>query len=263
MMVRHISREEVDAQIWSLGPRFLWGTLIGFGFLKPHGYSGDFEMIDRIHTRFCSRDPMFSRWDLYFHQFAAVQAVRNRKEYFKDLVDELIRKRGDRGATLKVLNLGSGPCRDIVEFLDADPSADVDFTCVDQDRQAIQYAQKVCARHINKVRFVEANILRYSPERKFDLVWSAGVADYLNDRSFAALLSRARRVTEAMGEIVIGNFSNANPSRDHMEILGRWYLIHRSEQELVDVCRQAGVDRRMVQVDAEPLGVNLFVRIAN
>src|SRR6516162_909310 len=38
----------------------------GFGYLKPHGYAGDYEMIDRIHTSWESSNPSLVRWDRFF-----------------------------------------------------------------------------------------------------------------------------------------------------------------------------------------------------
>ncbi len=58
----------------------------GHGYLKPRGYSGDFEMIDRIYTHWTSSDPTLTKWDAFFHAQPAPAAVRNRKEFFKALL---------------------------------------------------------------------------------------------------------------------------------------------------------------------------------
>jgi len=257
LKVAHVTRDEIDAQLRSLGTTFLWGTLIGFGFLRPHGYSGDFEIIDRIHQKFVSSDPRCCRWDVYFHQLMAPQAVRNRKELFKSLVQKL----SQRVKPVSILNLGSGPCRDVAEFLDTNPHSGVHFTCVDHDIDAIRYAKKVCAKYTDNVEFVRANVIRDRLQGQYDLVWSAGVADYLSDRLFIALLERALTAVAPGGELIVGNFSDRNPSRDHMEVLGRWYLRHRSRDELTSLGVTACGSTRHLSVDSEPTGVNLFLRI--
>src|SRR5947209_9621878 len=59
-------------QVWlNEGDDFLRDTMQGFGLLKPHGYAGDFEMIDRIHTGWKSPNPKLVRWDEYFHAQSA------------------------------------------------------------------------------------------------------------------------------------------------------------------------------------------------
>ncbi len=42
---------------------FLKGTLVGFAYHKPHGYAGDFEIIDTIHTKKVSGNIQFEKWD--------------------------------------------------------------------------------------------------------------------------------------------------------------------------------------------------------
>jgi hypothetical protein len=46
-----------------------------------------------------------------------------------------------------------------------------------------------------------------------------------------------------------------------MEILGDWFLYHRSEEELVKFALQAGVPENKIEVISEPLGINLFLRV--
>ena len=43
---------------------------------------------------------------------------------------------------------------------------------------------------------------------------------------------RMVRFTESGGEVVVGNFGEYNPTRNYMELLGGWRLIHRSGEHL-------------------------------
>ncbi len=61
--------------------------------------------------------------------------------------------------------------------------------------------------------------------------------------------------------MIIGNFNTNNPSRRIMEILGDWFLYHRSEEELKGFAMQAGIAKEKIEVIREPLGINLFLRI--
>jgi hypothetical protein len=64
------------------------------------------------------------------------------------------------------------------------------------------------------------------------------------------------------GEVVVGNFSEFNASRDYMELMGDWYLEHRSEGRLRELAEKAGAKAGQVEVKWEPEGVNLFVHVA-
>jgi len=234
-------------------------TNIAWGFQKPYGYAGDFQMIDQIYRKEICQAPSFYKWDLFFHDFQAAQAVRNRKTYFKNL---LLRKTLLHSGTFRVLNLASGPARDILEFLQENPGADVHFTCVELDQRAIDFASELLDGYLDRVTFVQKNVFRYQTEQQFDLVWSAGLFDYFEDKVFVRLYRRLLSNVKPTGEIVIGNFHPRNESRPVMEILTDWYLHHRTEEQLAALAQEAGADLASLRVEQEPLGVNLFLRMA-
>ncbi len=61
--------------------------------------------------------------------------------------------------------------------------------------------------------------------------------------------------------MIIGNFNVNNPSRKIMEVLGDWFLYHRSEEEVIKFAIQAGIPRDKAEVIKEPLGINLFLKV--
>jgi hypothetical protein len=46
-----------------------------------------------------------------------------------------------------------------------------------------------------------------------------------------------------------------------MEVLSDWYLNLRTESDLFRIASDADIDKEMVSVDKEILGVNLFLKI--
>jgi SAM-dependent methyltransferase len=94
--------------------------------------------------------------------------------------------------------------------------------------------------------------------KKYDLIWSAGLFDYLDDRIAALLLKKVWRNLKDGGQIIFGNFGPDNPTRNGMELVVRWYLIHRTAEDLVKLVRMSGVPFSEVSIESEPLGVNLF-----
>lgn len=240
-------------------PNLVNGTLQGQALMKPYGYAGDFDIIDKIYTHHISNDSDKMIWDQYFQMTAAVDAVRNRKAYFKKLVTQL--SKGKR--QFSILNLASGPCRDIKELLDENGrEINFEITCVDMDPRSIEYAHRVLGSHSEQIEFVNKNILRYTTSKQYDLVWSAGLFDYFDDKVFAHLLKRARSWVNPKGSLVIGNFNeDHNPSRPYMELFGEWYLNHRTESQLIDLAVKAGADLSDVSVGREESNVNLFLKI--
>lgn len=227
-------------------------SLTGFCYLQPHGYAGDFELIERLYTRYESKDSGIARWDRFAQEQPAAKAVRNRKKYFIDLMHS--------GSYQQVLNLASGPCRDVKEYFDSCPDSGVSIDCVELDKDAIAYAQSLLAGN-PRVSFINQNVLRFRSKERYDLIWSAGLFDYFNDKIFTSVLSRLLLHLNKGGELVIGNFSDTNPNRAFMEVAMNWHLHHRSEAQLKKLAIEAGATHHSLRVRRESEGVNLFLHI--
>lgn len=255
----NISKEDISALNATFGEEFLNETIQGFGLRKPYGYAGDFSMIDQIYTLKESDNPKYKIWDKYFHSQSAPIAVRNRKEYFKKILIEKLSKQ----TSLSLLNVASGPARDLFELYSGlEKNQNVTTTCVEMDKDAIAFAKNLNGKFLDQITFVQSNIFRHKESLKYDVIWSAGLFDYFNDKAFVMILSRFREWLKPGGEIIIGNFNEANnPSRNYMEIFGEWYLHHRRDEQLIDLAEQAGFEKRAISVGKEEENVNLFLHL--
>lgn len=252
-----LTQQDLVSIQYYYGRQFLENTLQGMALLKPYGYAGDFMMIDRIYTGEPSANPFYQSWDHYFQRHAAPRAVRNRKEYFKEWAGEQV----NRQPGLRLLNVASGPARDLAELYEEKLNgAPMHCTCVEMDAHAVDYAKSLLQKHLDKVSFINRNIFRFDSPEQYDLIWSAGLFDYFDDKAFVFILKKFNNWIKPGGEIVIGNFNQQyNPTRDYMELLGEWYLHHRSSQELVSLAIQAGFREEQISIRHEPEKVNLFL----
>ncbi len=198
------------------------------------------------------------RWDAYFHSQGACRAVRNRKDYFHRLLDF----HSARCSPLRVLKLASGPGRCMFEWLSANKASNVSFDCIELDSDAIAFAADLNRDFLSCITFHQKNAIRFRPTQRYDLIWAAGLFDYFADNVFQSVLRRIVPAIEAGGELVIGNFSPANPSRAYMEF-GGWSLHHRTAEALASLALGCGVAADSIRVGAEPEGVNLFLHIAH
>ncbi|MCK5146599.1 class I SAM-dependent methyltransferase [bacterium] len=225
---------------------------------KPLGYAGDFKLIDWIYTGRCADEGHGNLFDRLFHSYEAAEAVRNRKSFFIKKCIDLAHSTEQR---IDVLDLACGSCRDVVETFEISQNGhNMFFHCVDQEPQAIAYARQLLEElpHSDHVQLDEANVFKIKSDRQYDLIWSAGLFDYLDRRTIVLLLKRVWRHLKDGGRIIFGNFGPYNPTRKGMELIGQWYLIHRSAQELVEIVRETGLPVSDIEVESEPNGVNLF-----
>lgn len=225
---------------------------------KPLGYAGDFQIIEWIYERKSDSPGRGKHWDSLFHAQAAPRAVCSRKDFFCDVFTSVCKQ---TSSPRYVLNIASGPCREIIDAVDRAGSLAKGtlFHCVDIEEKAIAYAQNR-VRDLADVSFEwEAdNVLRVHPTRQYDLVWSAGLFDYLHDRLAIRLLKRMWTWTKKGGRCIIGNFHVSNPSRNYMEWCGDWCLIHRTDDDMQQLCRDAGIPAERATITHEPLGVCVF-----
>jgi SAM-dependent methyltransferase len=173
----------------ALSPQADQGTICRHARHKPFGYAGDFRLIDGIYeNRTCSEGPG-ELWDRFFLRQAGAQAVRNRKAYILDI---LLALGGNRRT--EILSLASGPCREMYEFFaEAKTAGYHSFFCLDLDERAVTYARSLLEGlpQVNgRMRFKTGNVFRFRPAGRYDLIWCAGLFDYLDDRMAVSLLKK-------------------------------------------------------------------------
>ena len=233
-------------------------TLIGHGFVKPYGYPGDFRLIDKIYQYDINKEKKYRNWDLFFQNQPGANAVRNRKDVFLDSCKKLINKK----VNPRVLILGSGPASDVHEFLTENQGrSKIVFDLIDFDQAAIDFSMKKNEKFNGQISYHRINALRYNSLKLYDLIWSAGLFDYFKDKHFTFLVRKYFNCLTEDGEMVISNFSTKNPTRKLMENLSDWYLNLRTESDLYRIATEANIDKELVSVEKEPLGINLFLKI--
>ena len=258
-LVDRIKAEDVESFRKKIASILTPETLFGFSYTKPFGYSGDFFIIEKIYQYYVSPDERYRKWDEFLHSAGAVIAVRNRKTLAIKIFEELNKRYA--GLQQDVLILGSGPVTETYEFFQKNPESKLVFDMLDLDKRAISYAKSKNRKYLKSMTFHNANVIRFVPEKKFDLIWSAGLFDYFKDKHFVYLIKRYYEYLKEDGEMIIGNFNVENPSRRSMEIMGDWFLYHRSVEELIQFATQAGIENSKIEVIREPLGINLFLRL--
>ena len=256
-LVGNISAIDLKLLQQGFGDECLRATLHGHSITKPYGYAGDFMIIDKIYREYTTPDKRFEKWDRFWQNSAATQAVRNRKAYFIKTITNRLEGKGK----LDLLNVASGPARDLADLYACAGKGQVSTVCIEADSRAIAYAKELTSPFSEQIEFVEKNIFRYEADSTFDVVWSAGLFDYFDDRVFVKILRKFVRWANRGGEVIIGNFSIHNPTRAFMELFGDWYLHHRSAEHLTNLAVQAGVEKTNIAIEREPEGVNLFLHI--
>lgn len=254
------------------GPIRAWsatGPFFHHSFTKPRGYPGDFETIEIIYDCCPAGEdlPGLVFDDYYLHARPA-QAVRNRLAY---LVERLEAEVGQRSAggrrPVRLLSLGCGPARELA-LLAQRPgfAAAVDVTCLDMDPAALDCArQRIGGRLDGQAHFVCDNALRYArsphrPDQPFDVIYAAGLFDYLNLDLASRLVEDCYGLLAPGGVLLVGNFSLETHPSDRVLIdwLLDWHLLYRNEADYRAIFALTSFDPANLHFEYEPLRANLF-----
>lgn len=240
-------------------------------YTKPLGYAGDYEMMNMLYRDHAEGDSLFAKaMNLYATQESAAQANVNRLDYLCAKIRAAVEARG----YVRLASIGCGPARELALLLEQSPELGkyLDVALIDQEERVLVYCERtlspLAAKTGVRLQFIRESVRRLLGARQLkdalgerDLIYSAGLFDYLNQRSFSALLAGLYDALAPRGHLCVGNVGSHNPTRYTMEYLLEWFLIHRSPAELEEFGRALRPQPTRVEVDAEPSGVNLFLRI--
>src|SRR5262249_34547669 len=94
----------------------------------------------------------------------------------------------------------------------------------------------------------------------YDVVYSAGLFDYLPDSVCRQLVGVFYERLAPGGLVIVTNVEPSNPIRHWLSYLLDWHLIYRNAAEMLELC-PGFVPRENVRVVSDPTGVNVFMEI--
>ncbi len=257
-----------------LAPLFAHSPFMRRAHEKPLGYAGDYEMMNMLYREHAEGASLFGQaLNTYATQEAAARANINRLEYLSRRIREAVEARRT-GARVQVASIGCGPAREIGFLLERWPEIGprLDVALIDQEERSIEYCERTLAPLATqtgaRIQFIRESIRRLLTARQLsqtlgarDFIYSAGLFDYLNERTFTALLSALYDALVLGGLLAVGNVALHNPSRWAMEYFSEWFLHHRSPEALRRLAEPLVPAPSSVEVDAEPLGLNYFLLV--
>jgi extracellular factor (EF) 3-hydroxypalmitic acid methyl ester biosynthesis protein len=260
-----------------LHPLILCAPFANNTFNKPRGYAGDFQMVNMIERNGFEGESFFAkiihRW---FVKQPPAEAHRNRIRYLVGCLEKEVHRAVRAGRPAKILNFACGPAAEVGHFISNSILAgDAEFTLQDQDEQALNQCQQSVSRHINKRRIdtlvtcQRKSIFQLvkesqqtpaaTPKKQFDLVYCAGLFDYVAENTCKQLTDIFYSLVSPGGLLLVTNVNSNNPLRFGMEHLLDWHLIYRNEAEIRALAPAAA--RENVCVRADETGVNLFLEV--
>jgi extracellular factor (EF) 3-hydroxypalmitic acid methyl ester biosynthesis protein len=260
-----------------LHPLVLCAPFVYRTYAKPLGYAGDYEMVSMMLRDPYEGSSVFAKLlNKLYLEIPPVIAHRNRITYLVEQLHQETERVASTGKKARIFNLGCGPAQEIQNFLTNDPACDnSDFLLLDFNDETLENTSRNLLdlksehgrqaelqfekRSVHQV-LKEAGRPNSSTAGQYDVVYCAGLFDYLSDRICRRLLEIFYDMLAPGGLLIATNVHPSNPWQNWMEYLAEWHLVYRNEEQFLKLTPTRAPAGASV-VKAEETGVNIFLEV--
>ncbi|MFE1601987.1 methyltransferase type 12 [Methylobacterium sp. ID0610] len=207
-------------------------------FERPRGYPGDAGLLDFVYRHPVARPSEEAATAggravmAHTVNVSACQAVRQRKALLARTIDAV----ADRHPGAEVLAVACGHLREAEESLALREGRVARLVATDQDPVSLEvvagYRETISPAIETRPLSVRHFLAGRHGLGSFDLVYAAGLYDYLEERLAARLTHRLFGLLKSGGRLLIPNFRTGVREEAYMEAYMDWYLLYRSRAEI-------------------------------
>jgi len=207
-------------------------------FTRPRGYPGDAGLIDFVYRHPATRPVQEAATEAgrtvmaFTVNVTACEAVRHRRSILAAKIDEA----AERRAKPAILSVASGHLREAELSLALKRGHVGRLLAVDQDAESLAvvdgYRDTVSGAIEARQKTVRQILAGKTDLGRFDLVYAAGLYDYLDARVAARLTRVLFEHLNVGGRLLIPNFLWGVREEAYMEVFMDWYLLYRTRSEI-------------------------------
>ena len=242
-------------------------------YSKPLGYAGDYEMVNMMFRKERGGKTTYGQivndWLL---NGGPPQAHRNRIFLLEKMLEQAADDASKSNKCPRVLNVGCGPVQELQLFIAKNPAAHrFSFDLLDFNPETLAYAKNQIeaitagrseAPKVTYILKTVQELLRQAIEmpansQTYDIIYCAGLFDYLSDRVCAKLVALFCEWCEPGGRVIVTNVHSSNPVKGLMEHIMEWHLVMRDESDMF----RLAPDPDAAKVYTDETGINVFLEI--
>jgi SAM-dependent methyltransferase len=245
--VLHHLRHKFHPSIWrelipvvqdhSTAEYFRQDPFTRWSFEKPRGYSGDAQLLDFIYGHPSVDDYIAQSSAVgleiydYTKEASSSVAVRERRDILTSYVDKTAMRCLDKP---EVLAIAAGQLREANASVALREGRLERWVALDQDSMSIgSITRDFAGTAIEAIDGSVRSILsRHHNLGQFDLVYAAGLYDYLIDKVAIKLTERCLEMLKPGGQFLFANFAEDITVDGYMETYMNWALLLRTEEDM-------------------------------
>ncbi len=209
-------------------------------FSKPRGYAGDAELIDLIYGFNLDSLDLSNRANQIFEHCRyspTSTSVRARLDVLAQTIDRVAEQTNH---PVRMMSIACGHLREAQKSVAIQENNISKFIAFDRDTLSLQLIDSQLNN--NCIETIQGSVTTLIREKQtfenLDLVYAAGLYDYL-DQPFATRLTKIMfEMLRSGGKLLLANFVPNHPDIGYMETFMQWYLIYRTESQLEDVAKE-------------------------
>ncbi len=244
-------------------------------YRKPLGYAGDYIVMNYLYEDGFPGTTTFGKMiDRYTLSVPIARAHVNRRNYLAKMIMESIQSKSSND--IQIASIACGPALEILDLIGKKQiQGEIEFVCLDAEQLALDQidrnlgilkTQNGCT--IPKINLVHTNILSIVRKnivpnylKNLDLIYGSGFLDYLTDRTAERFIDYLFGCLNKGGTLFLANIAASHDSRAYLEMLGEWYLHHRTPEDMLKLaCRIKGMHKKDIEFEPETK-MNIYLKI--
>ena len=211
---------------------------------RPRGYAGDAGLIDFVYRHPAARAAQEAATEAgrtvmaFTVNVTACEAVRGRRSILAAKIDEA----AVRCQLPEILSLACGHLREAELSIALNEGRIGRLLAVDQDTESLAvvdgYRASVSHAIVTQQETVRQILAGRTGLGRFDLIYAAGLYDYLDARVAARLTRVLFDHLHEGGRLVIPNFLWGIREEAYMEVFMDWYLLYRTPFEIKNFAQE-------------------------
>jgi extracellular factor (EF) 3-hydroxypalmitic acid methyl ester biosynthesis protein len=246
-------------------------------YSKPLGYAGDYEMVNMMFRNERGGKTTYGQivndWLL---SGGPPEAHRNRIYMLENMLSKAAEDAAAANRKVRVLNVGCGPVQELqLFFANHKEASRFSFDLLDFNAETLAYAKQQIEAITDtqddppKVSYILKTVqelLRQAIElpenpKTYDIIYCAGLFDYLSDRVCTKLVRLFYQWCEPGGRVIVTNVHSSNPVKGLMEHVMEWHLVLRDEADMERLAPDLGADLGPLNIYTDETGINVFLEI--
>ncbi|MCB2219789.1 MAG: SDR family NAD(P)-dependent oxidoreductase [Bacteroidetes bacterium] len=240
--------------------------IFSHSLLKPLGYAGDFQLLEKLSKEEINTNGIAYHFDRIQIDYPATVAVKNRINWISSEVLKMLENRNSKKLKILDIGIGAGPIER--KLIRIDNRIEIELVGVDFEKKALDFLNnefigtKVSFSpvHLNLRDKDAPNTLKKLSE-EVDICLAVGILEAFNDKEAIEILKHILNGLPKNSVLFTENYLQDHPSRFFMEWYMDFYLGYRSQEQLVRMIEATGVSITDLQVKTDDTNSLALIKV--